>query len=66
MGKSTEMVINDYYKELPTYKKVIFREKVCSSLEVSKSRFYRGLRKDDWRKIEKEAIEKIIELGFDA
>lgn len=61
MDKKDCLVISDYFKELPEYKKVIFREQVKAELEISQSAFYDRLKKDGWKKIERMAVLKIIE-----
>ena len=61
MEKNENLVISDYFKELPEYKKVMFREQVKTELEISQTVFYSRLRKNDWKKIERAAVIKIIE-----
>lgn len=63
MGKNEKIVISDYFRELPEYKKVKFRERVKDELEISQSVFYSRMRDDDWKKIEKETVLKIIETN---
>lgn len=66
MDQKEKLVISDYFKELPDYKRVRFREKVKEELEISQTAFYNRLRTDGWKKIEREAVIKIINEANDA
>lgn len=63
MEKNEKIVISDYFRELPEYKKVKFRERVKQELEISQSVFYSRIRDNDWKKIERETVLKIIETN---
>ncbi len=60
MDENEKLVIFDYFRELPEYKKVRFRERVKAELEISQTVFYSRLRNDGWKKIERAAVVKII------
>lgn len=46
MDENEKLVIFDYFRELPEYKKVRFRERVKAELEISQTVFYSRLRND--------------------
>lgn len=55
------MSIFNYYKSLKGYKqKQNFRKKVMDVCEISYPAFQKKVNEDKWRKLEREAIEKII------
>lgn len=54
------MAINDYYKQLNEEQKVVFRNKVLSLTGWSYPTFYYKMKNNNFSKLEREAIEKII------
>lgn len=56
------MSIFDYYKSLPGYKgKQEFRKKVIEKCDISYPTFQMKVRTDGWTKLEREAVEQIIQ-----
>ncbi len=56
------MGIIEYYKSLGGYKqKAAFREKVMAKCGMSYPCFQSRVQRDNWTKLEKEAIEQLIE-----
>lgn len=56
------MGIFDYYKSLAGYKrKQEFRKKVMERCDISYPTFQLKVHNDGWTKLEREAVEKIIE-----
>lgn len=61
-SKVTIMSIFDYYKSLPGYKgKQEFRKKVMDKCDISYPTFQLKVHNDSWNKLEREAIEQIIQ-----
>ena len=55
------MGIIEYYKSLGGYKqKALFREKVMAKCGMSYPCFMGRIRRDNWTKLEKEAIDQLI------
>lgn len=56
------MSIFDYYKSLPGYKgKQEFRKKVMERCDISYPSFQLKVRNNSWTKLEREAVERIIQ-----
>lgn len=60
--KNTKIGISDYYKTLTSYKeKTSFRNEVMEKCDIAYPTFDVKMRLDTWSKLEREAVEKIIE-----
>lgn len=60
--KNTIMSIFDYYKSLSGYKrKQEFRKKVMERCDISYPTFQLKVHNDSWTKLEREAVERIIQ-----
>ena len=61
------MVIIDYYKELPDYKKTIFRKRALEITEWAESTFYAKMKSGDFKRLESEALLNLIKsIDYDS
>lgn len=61
MEEKLKMSIFEYYKELSFKEKAVFKRKIIIACEISSPTIFYKLRKDSWTKLEREAVEKIID-----
>jgi len=59
------MSIFDYYKSLSYKGKQAFKKKVMERCDISYPSFDLKIRKDTWKKLEREAVQQIIREGHD-
>ncbi len=59
------MSIFDYYKSLSYKEKRAFKKQVMERCDFSYPSFDVKIRKDTWKKLEREAVEQIIREGHD-
>lgn len=56
-----DLTIKDYYNSLDKSDKRKFRLKVCSTIGIEYSSLIYRMKKDNWTKLEREAVSNIIE-----
>lgn len=59
------MSIFDYYKSLSYKEKRAFKKQVMERCDISYPSFDLKIRKDTWKKLEREAVQQIIREGHD-
>lgn len=56
-----DLTIKDYYNSLDKSDRRKFRLKVCSTIGIEYSSLIYRMKKDNWTKLEREAVSNIIE-----